>query len=147
MRGGTKNMRAKWETPRIKVETFAPNDYVSACWGVACNVTAANQYETSIGKYDPTNLFHDANNCGQASNQYIQDKNGDGTIDTMTETGTKGLGNLKCTLYTDGTYTTQESYGSVHPGDYIYWTTSAGSRTWHHQGQAVATETAHPNRS
>ena len=65
----------------------------------------------------------------------------------MTETGTKGLGNLKCTLYTDGTYTTQESYGSVHPGDYIYWTTSAGSRTWHHQGQAVATETAHPNRS
>ena len=105
--GGTKNMRAKWETPRIKVETFAPNDYVSACWGVACNVTAANQYETSIGKYDPTNLFHDANNCGQASNQYIQDKNGDGTIET----------------------------------------TSAGSRTWHHQGQAVATETAHPNRS
>ena len=140
-------MKAKWETPRIKVETFAPNDYVSACWGVACDVTAANQYEKTIGTYNPVNLFHDAYNCGQASNQYIQDKNGDGTIDTMTETGTKGLGNLKCTLYTDGTYTTKESYSSVQPGSYIYWTTSASSRTWHHQGRAVATETAHPNRS
>jgi len=105
---------------------FAPNDYVSACWDVACDVTAANTYEQSHGY---NNVSHRSEHCGQGSNQYLQDTNGDGTIDTMTETGTDGLGNLQCTLYTDATCTTPESYSSVTPGSYIYWTTSAGNRT------------------
>ncbi|MGN0275088.1 MAG: hypothetical protein ACI4DT_10015 [Chordicoccus sp.] len=138
-------MKEKWESPRIKVETFAPNDYVSACWGVACDVDLANAYETSNGF---TNVSHRSDHCGNASNQYLQDTNNDGTFDTMTETGTDGLGDLNCVLYTDGSYTTREPYSSVKTGDHIFWTTAAsGGRVWHHQGDVFAQSSTHPNRS
>lgn len=31
-------MKKKWEEPRILVQQFAPNEYVSACWKIKCNV-------------------------------------------------------------------------------------------------------------
>lgn len=47
-------MKEKWETPRIVVEKFAPNDYISACYEVTC-ITPNNNasfnyiYEDSNG--------------------------------------------------------------------------------------------------
>lgn len=38
-------MERKWETPRVLVQEFELNEYVAVCWGVACDVSWANDYE------------------------------------------------------------------------------------------------------
>jgi len=140
-------MKKQWTSPRILVQEFEANEYVAVCWGVGCSTDRANEYEISIGKYDSIHLNHNPANCGLINNQFLQDFDDDGRVDQMTEIGTAGLKKLKCTVYTDGTYTTTKDISDVHPGDDIFWTTSAGDRVWHHQGKAEATNAAHPNRS
>lgn len=134
-------MKEKWFAPKTVIEEFTPNEYVAACWGVACDWSAANDYEKSIGIYDETHLCHAANQCGQQKNQRLYDTDGDGKIDIMKETGTDGLGNLECIIYRDE-YITQISPDQVNPGDFIYWTTSSGYKTWHHRGTVSKTANA-----
>ena len=38
-------MKKRWETPKAMVEEFEANEYVAACWGVACSVDEANEVE------------------------------------------------------------------------------------------------------
>lgn len=135
-----------WISPKATLEEFTPNEYVSSCWGVGCNVTDANTVEASWpGHKDES---HTSNHCGLAGNQVIYDDDNNGTADRMIEVGTDGLGKLTCTIYTDGSYSTKKSVSSVKVGDYIYWTTSAsGGRVWHHQGLVTANVPNHPNRS
>ncbi len=140
-------MLEKWETPRVTIQEFEPNEYVAACWGVACNFNDANNYEIKHGFWDNGNVSHAKDHCGNSSNQVIYDDNEDGTADRMVETGTNGLGNLSCKIYFSDNYTTERLVSSVKVNDYIYWTTSAGDRTWHHQGYVTATADGHPNRS
>ena len=139
-------MLRKWETPRAEVEEFMPNEYCSVCWGVACNITKANEYDK-----DNAGIFHDNDHCGRLTNQVIRDIDGDGTADIMQEIGTDGLGTLECEIFTSGSYRRKRDIDTVHPGDYIYWTTEAGSwrdkRVWHHQGMVQASFADHPNRS
>ena len=73
--------------------------------------------------------------------------NSKGVAVSMIEEGTDGLGNLPCTLYTDPSYLHERSYSSVQPGEYIYWTTKSGDRTWHHQGYVKSTYKNRPNHS
>lgn len=35
-------MKKRWETPKAMVEEFEANEYVAACWTVACNVGNGN---------------------------------------------------------------------------------------------------------
>lgn len=145
-------MKGKWEEPRIEVQQFMPNEYVAACWGVSCAVNAANDVEKGWILDDWESNYengqtHDAAHCGMQTNQWVIDDDGNGTVDRMIETGTDGLGNLTCTLYTDSNYRTQTSFSGVATGSYIYWTTTSGNRTWHHQGRVVGTDSSHPNRS
>ena len=133
----------RWETPRAEVEEFMPNEYCSTCWGVACNIVPANDYDKN--QYGVT---HDTVHCGDARNQVVKDLDGNGTADIMQEIGTDGLGTLNCTLYKNRWYRSEKDIGSVQPGDYIFWTTSAADgRTWHHQGEVQSTFPGHPNRS
>ena len=140
-------MLEKWETPRVTIQEFEPNEYVAACWGVACSFKKANRYEQEHGFWNNGNVSHVIDHCGNSSNQVIFDDDGNGIGDRMVETGTDGLGTLTCTIYTSGSYTTERPVSSVKVNDYIYWTTSAGDRTWHHQGYVTATADGHPNRS
>lgn len=141
--------------PTMQGEMFAANEYVAACWGVSCSVNAANDVEKSWmvgwGPFKESNYengqTHDLAHCGKLTNQWVIDDNGDGIIDRMVETGTDGLGDLNCVLYSDAKYNTGASFDGVGIGSYIYWTTSAGKRTWHHQGTVVGTDPSHPNRS
>lgn len=148
----------EYVTPRMTGETFASNEYISVCWGVSCSVDAANNVEKGWmlpGRWpwspEESNYengqTHAADHCGLLTNQWVIDDNNDGTVDRMVETGTDGLGNLTCTLYTGADYETKASFGGVTTGSYIYWTTTSGSRTWHHQGTVVGTDSSHPNRS
>lgn len=138
--------KSAWVTPRALVEEFEANEYVAACWGVGCNYTKANEYETSKGLISQVN--HQSDHCGVNSNQVIMDYNDDNKADAMIETGTDGLGDLVCTIYTNSDYNVTKDVSTVRVGDYIYWTTSASDgRVWHHQGTVYATADGHPNRS
>lgn len=140
-------MKRKYIKPMASIENFAANEYVAACWGVACSTSPSNKYESSIWN---SNQKHRDEHCGTATNQHITTDSHNVAI-SMIEDGTEGLGKLKCNLYTDGTYSKSRSYDSVHIGDYIYWTTSSGTgynkRTWHHQGTVYSTYGNRPNHS
>ena len=149
-------MKTTWTEPRIEVQEFIPNEYVAVCWGVACSVDAANDVERKwmLNRWESNyenGQTHSGDHCGTLTNQWVIDDNNDGTVDRMIETGTDGLGDLTCTLYTNATYSTTTSFNGVGIGSYIYWTTSDGSgrdkRTWHHQGTVIGTDSSHPNRS
>lgn len=138
--------------PMMESEVFMANEYVAVCWGVACDVGWANDYEQRYEFWDGGNVSHAIDHCGNSSNQVIYDRNNDGVGEAMVETGTDGLGTLGCTIYTDynqytGHFTGLTSASQVKVGDLIYWTTSSGSRTWHHKGRVTATAEGHPNRS
>lgn len=141
-------MKKRWVEPRVQVEEFMPNEYVAVCWGVACEIGRANQYEAKIHN---SAQDHRSEHCGTIGHQWLTDENNDGTPERMSEINTDGLGTLACTIYENGFYRIQRDISTVEVGDYIYWTTSAGSgsdkRTWHHQGQVTATTPGHPNRS
>ena len=140
-------MLEKWETPRVTIQEFEPNEYVAVCWGVKCDVNWSNDYEWSQGDYN-NGVTHRGDHCGNSSNHVIFDDNGDGIGDRMVETGTDGLGDLSCTIYTDGFYSTVKNVSTVSIGDTIYWTTKASDgRTWNHKGKVFATAEGHPNRS
>ena len=140
-------MKKTWAFPLVCVQQFEANEYVAACWGVGCSVSEANSIEQSLRNYDPNNLYHGADHCGLSGNQVIYDDNNDGTADRMVEVGTDGLGTLNCTIYTDSSYSTPMDVSSVSAGQTIYWTTSAGNKTWHHVGTVFNTVPGHPNRS
>ncbi len=141
-------MKEKWRTPRIGIETFEANEYVAACWGVACDVNWSNNYEMKHGGDYWKGVTHDNAHCGNSSNQVIFDYNDDGTADRMIETGTDGLGDLVCTIYWDENYSEPRNVSTVQVGNTIYWTTRASDgRTWNHKGTVFATAEGHPNRS
>ena len=141
--------------PMMDSEVFVANEYVVACWGVACSVNLANSVEKNwtigYGPWSESNYengqTHDSAHCGMMTNQWAIDDNNDGIVDRMVETGTDGLGDLTCNLFTDATYRRKASFSGVKIGSYIYWTTSSGKRTWHHQGSVVGVDSNHPNRS
>ena len=138
--------------PTMQGEMFAANEYIAACWGVSCSVDAANDVEKGWmlnrreSNYE-NGQTHDAAHCGMQTNQWVIDDDGNGTVDRMIETGTDGLGDLTCTLYTGPDYRWRASFSGVTTGSYIYWTTTSGDRRWHHQGHVVGTDSSHPNRS
>ena len=140
-------MKKTWAFPLVCVQQFEANEYVAACWGVGCSVDEANRIEKNLGIYQPGVLDHSSDHCGLSGNQVIYDDNNDGTADRMVEVGTDGLGTLNCTIYTDSSYSTPMDVSSVSTGQTIYWTTSAGNKTWHHVGTVFNTVPGHPNRS
>ena len=141
-------MKKRWATPRAVVEEFEPNEYVAVCWGVECSTGAANTVEWDF-YHNPVQagVTHDEAYCGQTSHQWLVDSDNNNVAESMTEINTDGLGNLSCTIYTDATYTSVRDISTVKSGNYIYWTTSSGDRTWHHQGRVSDTVPGHPNRS
>lgn len=137
-------MKNTWGSPRIVVEQFAPNEYVAACFQLACSVWSDNNGHDSDPTYDRggENNTHAQNACGNAANQYITDNNGMITVKEYSS----DLGWLDCNI----TYPTS---GTIAVGTYVTWETytydSNGrvSRTWHHHGVASASDSSHPNRS
>lgn len=140
-------MKQKWIRPQTTIEKFVPDEYIAACWGVACDVDWANQYEMNHGGDFWNGVTHDAAHCGNLRNQVIIDDNNDGIADRMIETGTDGLGDLNCTIYWDGNFLNIRDVSSVGIGNTIYWTTSGDGRTWNHKGRVIAEFPDRPNHS
>lgn len=147
----------RWTRPQGIVEQFEANEYVAACWYVACSVGAANEVEETMPPTNPNNggsnnydngQTHASGQCGTSGNQVIV-TNSSGIATGMYEiNSTTGVRQLTCTLYSDGKYTTGSSYSDVAVGDYIYWTTKlSNGTTWYHQGNVNGVDPKHPNRS
>ena len=126
-------MKKTWVTPSARVEKFVANEYVAACWAVACDIP--NRENKGIGT-DAFNesVKHGVKECGQISHQYLKlDEKGNPIA--MKETNTQGMGVLECKVYTGADYQTQVTdLSTISPGDYIYWTSAHDSRVWHHHG-------------
>lgn len=135
-------MKRKYIKPMASIENFVANEYVAACWGVACSIDPANTYDQYT-----TGVDHRSDHCGTETNQHIY-TNSNNTPVSMIEEGTDGLGNLTCELYTNSQYSRKKNITQVKPGDYIYWTTKADDgRVWHHQGYVKQTYPNRPNHS
>ena len=77
-----------------------------------------------------------------SSNQVIKVDENNNPI-KMIETGTDGLGDLTCTIFTNEGYDTVRDVSTVQIGNTIYWTTTASDgRTWNHMGTVFATAEA-----
>lgn len=131
-----------WLTPTAVEDKFIPNEAVSTCYAVACDYKDANTYERNRGiegiygiAYDKVSgewvgkVSHSKDGCGTYSSQTLTVKNG---ILTKIEEGT-----LNGHLYQDSNYTTEVEGLSINDGTKIYWTTTSGNRTWHHQGKII----------
>lgn len=143
-------MLEKWETPRVTIQEFEPNEYVAACWQIACSVGADGRVDQAnpdpISGYN-NGITHSHNSdktgCGWADSQYIVEVS-DGVFN-VTE---YGQNILPCSLTKDDQWRDLKStITDVKPGDMIYWTTSLDNRTWHHYGTVGAEDPNHPNRS
>lgn len=141
--------RKGWVTPKAMVEEFEANEYVAACWEIACIVGATGDPDEA--NPDPYNPYsgathsHNSNGtgCGWADNQYIREIR-DGVF-TVTEYGDNIL-NCRLTKNSRWQYLS-DTISNVDFGDTIYWTTSLGNTTWYHYGTVGVANEDHPNRS
>lgn len=141
--------RKEWVTPRVMVEEFEANEYVAACWQIACAVGAKGGVDYPNPDPMPWNegQTHSHNSddtgCGWSHSQYIREVGND--IFTVTE---YGANILDCDLTRNADWSDlSNTIANVKPGEKIYWTTSLGNRTWHHWGVVSVAEQDHPNRS
>lgn len=149
-------LKKNWEMPVTVVQKFEPNEYVAACWAIACTYgiegkeTGINNPNLPTGLHERPDATHtmrgDGTGCGHEDNQFITE-NANGSFSVM-EINTQGLGNLNTRLTTDSNYwNLSPSISNVEPGDQIYWTTTSGDRTWYHMGTVSTSDYGHPNRS
>lgn len=136
-------MKKTWEAPRIEVQEFEANEYVAACWGVACELKGWHEINGSRQEHRP-----DA--CGNPDNQYVV-SNAAGIPAAMKELHHTVVGDmtfeLNCTRYTDESYTVTKDYSDVAPDTTMYWTTRYLGVTYYHKGKVNLTDMKHPNRS
>lgn len=148
-------MKERWRTPSVQVEEFEANEYVAACWQIACAVGAqgnpddANPDPIESGRWpweQKTGTHsHNSNGtgCGWADNQYIVEVR-DGVFN-VTEYGDNIL---PCELTRNSNWSGLSStISNVQVGETIYWTTELGNTVWHHYGTVGQADPNHPNRS
>ena len=145
-------MKTRWETPRILVQEFEANEYVAACWGVACKVGKGNY--GGYGDKDNWNHWGGAapygsncddhtGSCSHAVNNQFK-VSGNSVSFYAENSSDQGSLNGGYTGYID-----KNNNSKVDGGDIIFWYTLDGnkSRRWNHYGTVVDADSKHPNRS
>lgn len=140
-------MKKHYVKPIMVGEKFLAYEYVSACWGVACDTYAANRIEGKLGN-SPLG-GHSERECGRFNQQAIV-TNSNNVATGMVEIGT-AYGKLDCDLYTDDTYTVELDASTVENGDTIYWITVGNfmgkKQIYHHVGTVQLTDKYKVNHS
>lgn len=153
-------MKETWETPRIAVEKFAPNEYVSSCLTVQleCAIPGASDSQVDDGTSavrDRSGMLHGL--CGNNSTSFVSGSTGEGfeTIGGVVQRDRPisgvSFGAADPASYSAG----QATYGSSvsAPGTYYAtWTSYDGANktgTYHHYGRAIVSQidSSHPNHS
>ena len=146
-------MKKTYLKPTAYIEAFSANEYVAACYSLACKV-GSKEPNPVDGTIWPSNSNgeekHESSgtgNCSDAGSNYLTvDSNG--SLISLEEWRSdlndyKG-GWLHGTIKGYKDLSGDHKYG---PGGYIAWNTSNGQRTWHHWGYAIAADPKHPNHS
>lgn len=125
-----------WTTPKASIEQFAANEYVAACWEVAC---------TRNGWYKGD--YHNSAYCGNKSNQVVSSAG-----DTVVVKEKHNNKILDCTMYTNNNYDKELNASEIKPGDEVWWTTvyyEGGliPNTYYHTGVVGAVDANRPNHS
>lgn len=126
-----------YTTPVMQEECFMADEYVAACWKVACDRPTNGDYDEGASNDVTHKLYEGNQGCGYADNQVITE-NADGTV-SMTEVNVKNQGTLPCTITDSSWNATTLNASDVKSGETIYWITNANDgsgRTWHHYGEA-----------
>lgn len=142
-------MKKMWEEPRIAVQEFVPNEYVAACFKLACgrgsdpSLPYGSHWETGERGNVSHSTIGTPHTCGDAdANRVITDDGG--LFQSVGESnGEQGWlnGGLDYILQSDGNNT-------VDTGDVIFWHTTANDgRRWNHWGVVQQQDTNHPNHS
>ena len=124
--------RLRYETPMMREECFAANEYVAACWQVACDIRGKDTHASNQGRQGVT---HREEHCGTAANQVIHK---DGSGYTMIEENVENQQDLRCTITTPNWGPERVLDQAPKNGDIIYWTTTGvmgnTPTTWYHRG-------------
>lgn len=146
-------MKKNWKMPKTVVQRFEPNEYVAACWTVACKVGYGNYGR--YGDWDNWKYWnyqepyggacHDhTGSCSIAENNQFN-VSANGTVSFYAE-NSSDQGSLNGG-YTD--YIDVNNSGKIDDGDIIFWYTLSenNDRRWNHYGIVVNPTPEHPNRS
>lgn len=150
-------MKETWETPRIAVEKFAPNEYVSSCLTVTLTCALPGSSKNQVGDGDSTvtddnGMWHGL--CGDPSVSFISDsgsgyETSNGKIDLNRKISNIRYGDI----VTSNNYKpNMPTYGSTvrSTGTYFAtWDSTDGAGIYHHYGSANVTyiDNSHPNHS
>lgn len=142
-------MKKMWSEPRIAVQEFVPNEYVAACFKLACgrgsdpSLPYGSHWQTGERGNVSHSTIGTPHTCGDASaNRVITDDGG--FFQSVGEfNGEQGWlnGGFDYILQKDGNNT-------VDAGDVIFWhTTASDGRKWNHWGVVQQQDPSHPNHS
>lgn len=146
-----------WVSPKATLEEFTPNEYVSTCYSLSCQVGKTNNYNpdkmnfpTYSGKTEQkTHSSSGTGNCFDAASNYIV-TGSDGQPTTILESNA-AQGTLTG-VYVG--YVDVNRNGKCDAGDRVYWQTigrdtdgNEDDRYWNHWATAQVANPLHPNRS
>ena len=138
-------MKEKWMAPRTVIEEFTPNEYVAACWNIACIqgkygdvLPWGSKYDYDYKENGRKYLDH-TGSCSSAANNVISDNGGKITV----RENSSDQGWLDCEIQSP------TGWGNVTPGMEVIWVTYNDSKTkkWTHKGIAETINTLRPNMS
>lgn len=146
-------MKKKWEEPKILVQEFVANEYVAACYYLACE-RGSNVKVPDVSNWGKeefgSNITHaplgTAHTCADASaNRVVTD---DGNLIASANVGEYN-GEQRWLNGTITKWVDNGTKGQVDVGDVVYWYTlsSDEKRRWNHYGTVRATSSSHPNHS
>lgn len=139
----------RWVKPRTEVQKFEANEYVAACFKLACSAgSEINPHGPHWDSPEEGNVSHSPKGtpktCGDPSANRVITTDG-GFFESVAENnGEQGWieGGLDYVLQMDGNST-------IDPDDVIYWHTYSNdrSRKWNHWGYVEQQDPSHPNHS
>ena len=145
-------MKRMYEKPMAYIENFTSNEYVAACYYLACQVgpgekngsNGSHWHENEKGGVDHAALGTPKTCADKSANRVITD-NG------LLSDSQVGEYNGQQGWITGGIddWVDSQPDGKVNAGDYIYWHTvdSDGNRRWNHYGKLELVSNGKPNHS
>lgn len=146
-------MKKKWEEPKIQVQEFVANEYVAACYYLACergnspdNVPDLSNWNNIAEKEagDGVPITHAKTGiqgtCGDASANRVLTTEGSIYPKVQEKNGVQG--------WISGGFDKWEDVvkdGKIGEGDIIYWHTESnnGDRRWNHWGHVGRSDANH----
>ena len=138
--------------PMMESEVFIPNEYVAACFMLACHRgSEGNNYPDSYWRgREWGNVSHSIlgtpDTCGDASANRVITSDGGIEASVGEYNGQQGWLNGEITRIDDN------GDGVTGPGDLVFWYTKSfsfesGYRKWNHWGYIEQEDPSHPNHS